>query len=243
MEPAHPIEDVEHVEYEQTLAAAAAVRRLGHALGGRVVDGALSARVAKLLNELAVQAESAPRREKQVERASMLAVLLAGESPELIADGAVIDFDKYSIVGGPLNPFGLAARHHREGDEAVTTVCFGPAYEGPPGRVHGGAVALVVDEATATVLPMTGRFGFTGTVTSRLVAPAPLNVKVEFRSRIIREDGRKLFISCTGSGPDGPFVESDAVYIQVDPATVPWIAAAAAAAAASASESGLPTPA
>lgn len=224
--PGEPDPDAPHA------LAAAAVRRLGHALAAGAIDADLARRLASELGALADEVEAAPRRDKQAEHAvtsTRYAALLAGRMPDPTPDGHAIEFDRFSIVGGRLNPFGLSARHHRDGEEAVATVRFGPAFEGPPGRVHGGAVALVVDEATATVLPMVGRFGFTGSVSLRLVAPAPLHAEVQFRSRVVGEEGRKLFVRCIGVGPDGPFVEADAVYVQVDPSTVPWIVAARAA--------------
>ncbi|MEZ5231457.1 MAG: PaaI family thioesterase [Acidimicrobiia bacterium] len=217
---------------DHELLAAAAVRRLGHALAQAKVDPALAGRLAEVAHALADDVDLAPRRDKQAENSRLsnrYIALLEGRMPDPTPDGAPIEFDRFSIVGGAYSPIGLAASHHREGDEAVTTLVFNSAYEGPPGRAHGGSVALVIDEATATVLPMVGRFGFTGSVSLRLLKPAPLDVEVQFRSKVVGEEGRKLFVHCTGIGPEGVFAEAEAVYIQVDPATVPWIAAARAA--------------
>lgn len=229
--------------HDAQAALAEQVRRLGHLLQTRHLGPAEAAQLQALVHNLGNGIEAAPLRDKQAEQlrvSTRYQALIAGRMPEPTPDGEAIEFDRYSIVGGPWNPFGLAARHRRDGDEAVTTVRFGPAYEGPPGRVHGGAVALVIDEATATVLPMVGRFGFTGSVSLRLIAPAPLDVEVEFRSRLVGEEGRKVFVHCTGQGPEGIFTEADATYIQVDPSTVPWIAAARAAMAAGI-DAGVPT--
>ncbi len=227
MDPAAP--PASALPDDANLAAARAVRRLGHALAAANIDTHLAERIAQAVHALAAEAEAAPRRDKHLEHAkhsTRYSALVEGRMPDPTPHGHDIEFDRASIVGGPLNPFGLNARHYRDGDEAVTEVNFGPAFEGPPGRVHGGAVALVVDEATATVLPMQGRFGFTGSVSLKLVAPAPLGVDVQFRSRLVGEEGRKLFVHCVATGPEGTFAEADAVYIQVDPRTVPWIAAA-----------------
>jgi acyl-coenzyme A thioesterase PaaI-like protein len=210
-------------------AAAAAIRRLGNALAASTVDTGLADRIAAIVGELAAETEACPPLDKPAEFAKHSTrhrALREGRLPDPTPDGQVIEFDRFSVVGGPFNPFGLVGTHRRDGDEAVTTVRFGPAFEGPPGRVHGGAVALVFDEATATVLPMEGRFGFTGSVALKLRAPAPLGVDVEFRSRLVGEEGRKLFVRCIATGPEGVFAEADAVYVQVDPATVPWIVAA-----------------
>jgi len=207
--------------------AASAVRELGHLLSRRRVSAELADEIVATVAVLVERLEAAPYRDKHTDLVShgrYGTFIRTGELPPPIEDGEVIPFDRASIVGGSANPFGTGATHRRDGDESVTTVTFGPAFEGPAGRVHGGAVALVVDESTATVLPMLGRFGFTGSVNLRLVAPAPLGTEVTFRSRLDREEGRKLFVRCVGAGPEGSFVEAEAIYVQVDPTTVPWIA-------------------
>ena len=51
-----------------------------------------------------------------------------------------------SIVAGAANPMGLAARLWRDGDVACMQVTLGKAFEGAPGRAHGGVVAALLDE-------------------------------------------------------------------------------------------------
>ena len=65
------------------------------------------------------------------------------------------------------------------------------------------------------LLPIIGTFAFTGELTLRYLAPCPLGVPLEFRARLDGRDGRKLFISATGRGPDGDFVESTSTFIAV----------------------------
>ena len=206
--------------------AAAAVRRFGHLLAGRHIGAAEAEEIDKTLRRLSALIDAAGVRAKQHEhaRSPRYTAFVRTGQPVATPDGEAIEFDRSSIVGGMANPFGTEARHRRDGDEAVTTVTFGPAFEGPPGRVHGGVVAMVLDEATATLMPMLGRFAFTGSVSLRLVAPAPLGVEVTFRSHLRGHDGRKLFVRCVGEGPDGVFVEADATYIEIDPAVaLPWL--------------------
>ncbi|MFN0028115.1 MAG: PaaI family thioesterase [Acidimicrobiales bacterium] len=206
--------------------AAAAVRDFGHLLAGRKISRADAEAVEQAIHQLSERLAAAPERSKHEEHAnsSRYEAFVRHGMPAPTADGDTIEFDRASIVGGAASPFGTGATHHRQGDEAITTVTFGPAFEGPPGRVHGGVVAMVVDEATATVMPMSGRFAFTGSVSLKLVGPAPLGVPLRFRSRLVGEEGRKLFVRCVGEGPEGVFVEADAIYIQVDPmVAMPWL--------------------
>ena len=55
------------------------------------------------------------------------------------------------VVSGMANPMGIGARLWREGEEAVCQVTLGPAFEGAPGRAHGGVVAALIDETMGLV--------------------------------------------------------------------------------------------
>ena len=70
----------------------------------------------------------------------------------------------------------------REGDEAVLTVTLGSAFEGAPGRAHGGVVATLIDEAMGMVLHIVGTPAFTGRLTVNYRAPTPLNEHLEDRT-------------------------------------------------------------
>ncbi len=206
--------------------AAAALRAFGHLVSSRKISRVDAEAIEDALRPLTARLAAAAERSKGEEHAASARYEAFVRHGMLAptADGETIEFDRASIVGGAASPFGTGATHRRQGDEAVTTVTFGPAFEGPPGRVHGGVVAMVVDEATATVMPMMGRFAFTGSVSLKLVGPAPLGVPLRFRSRLVGEEGRKLFVRCVGEGPEGVFVEADAIYIQVDPmVAMPWL--------------------
>lgn len=57
---------------------------------------------------------------------------------------------------------------------ASTDLTLGAPYEGPPGQVHGGMCALVLDHVLGATAHRPGRPAFTGTLTLRYVAPTPL---------------------------------------------------------------------
>jgi acyl-coenzyme A thioesterase PaaI-like protein len=106
------------------------------------------------------------------------------------------NFVAYSPVSGRSNaiapPVSLRVvedgndRVHIEGD-----VTYGPAYEGPPGHVHGGWVAAMFDELLGFAQQGPG---FTGTLTIRYRKPTPLNRSLTLRSHVERIDGRKRTI-------------------------------------------------
>ena len=50
---------------------------------------------------------------------------------------------------------------------------FSPTYAGPPDSVHGGIIAAVFDEVLSMANVVTGKAGFTGTLTSSTTAKHP----------------------------------------------------------------------
>jgi acyl-coenzyme A thioesterase PaaI-like protein len=144
--------------------------------------------------------------------------LATGSWPAPPPDGAEVSFDVLSFVGGPLSPLSAGARYYRDGDAAVCRVTFGPAYEGPPSRVHGGALASAFDEVMGAVFRV-GAIGlaFTGSLTVRYEAPAPIGQPLELRAWLAETQGRKHLVEAVASGPDGRFASSSATFIELSP--------------------------
>ena len=91
---------------------------------------------------------------------------------------------------------------------------LGDAYQGPPGWVHGGVLALVLDqilgEAASEGLskPL-----FTGTITLRYLRGTPLG-PLRAESAIERTDGIKTFVSGHMSDAEGKTVEAEGIFIK-----------------------------
>ncbi|TQF68232.1 PaaI family thioesterase [Rhodococcus spelaei] len=89
---------------------------------------------------------------------------------------------------------------------------LGAAYEGPPGLVHGGICALVLDQ----ILGMTALAGdkpsFTGTLTLRFRRSTPLG-PLRAQARVDRVEGVKTFVVGSLSDADGVTVEAEGVFI------------------------------
>jgi acyl-coenzyme A thioesterase PaaI-like protein len=166
--------------------AAAALRRLGHALMGHDAEPVLLERVARAAEGVAADLEAGPARQRDV--AELKRRMFEVEVP----DGApVVHFDE-CFVSGPWNPLGIAIEVHREGDEAVADVVLGPAFEGAPGRSHGGIVAAIFDDVLGYLLTLHGVPAFTGELTVRYHAPTPIGQPFTVRTRLTGRDGRKL---------------------------------------------------
>lgn len=97
----------------------------------------------------------------------------------------------YSPVSGKRNPIAPPIRMWRDGDEVRGEATFSPTYAGPPNSVHGGILAAVLDEVLAMANVISGRAGFTGTLTLRYHDKTPLNTPVELWGKNVRRDGRK----------------------------------------------------
>lgn len=166
--------------------AAAGLRRLGHALMGHEADEAVLERVALEADRLAAELEAAPARVRDP------LALKRRMFDHDVPDGAtVIHFDE-CFVSGPFNPMGIAIDVHREGDEVVAQVELGAAFEGAPGRSHGGIVAAIFDDVFGYLLTLERTPGFTGELTVRYLAATPIAVPLEFRARLVAREGRRL---------------------------------------------------
>jgi acyl-coenzyme A thioesterase PaaI-like protein len=92
-------------------------------------------------------------------------------------------------------------------------VDLGVAYEGPPGCVHGGVSALLLDHLMGeTASAGFTRATFTGTLTLRYRRGTPLG-PIRLDAHIDREDGRKVFVVASTSDSEGVTVEAEAVFI------------------------------
>jgi acyl-coenzyme A thioesterase PaaI-like protein len=109
-----------------------------------------------------------------------------------------------NAVVGLRNPIAVPLDIRKDPDgRATADFHLGALYEGPPGCVHGGVLALLLDQVLGESAADGGSPGMTGTLTLRYVRPTPLGdcsieawvdhvdgiktiVKGEFR----RDDGR-----------------------------------------------------
>ena len=203
----------------ERLALAAEVRRLGEVVLGRQLDpgdvrdltGSLAA-----INDRLEQRVRISKKENLFRRNRIAHFVETGDWPAPPPDGAPLEFDPASLVGGELNPFGMGARYHRDGDEAVGLVTLGICFEGPPERVHGGVICAVFDEVMGSVFRATGTpSAFTGELTVRFERPAPLHTELEFRARRVGSEGRRQLLEGEASSPDGRFATARATFIEM----------------------------
>jgi acyl-coenzyme A thioesterase PaaI-like protein len=104
--------------------------------------------------------------------------------------------------------------HHEADGRAWSEFSLSGAYEGPPGWVHGGICALVLDhilgEAASDGLTQPK---FTGTITLRYLRGTPLG-PLRAEAFIERTEGVKTFARGYLSDADGTTVEAEGVFIR-----------------------------
>jgi acyl-coenzyme A thioesterase PaaI-like protein len=104
--------------------------------------------------------------------------------------------------------------HHEEVGRCWAEFDLGVAYEGPPGLVHGGISALVLDHILGEVASdgLTKPL-FTGTITLRYLRGTPLG-PLRAEAFIERTEGVKTFARGYLSDADGHTVEAEGVFIR-----------------------------
>jgi acyl-coenzyme A thioesterase PaaI-like protein len=90
---------------------------------------------------------------------------------------------------------------------------LGAAYEGPPGHVHGGIAALVLDHVLGEAAADVGEPRFTGTITMRYLRTTRLG-RLHAEARIDRTDGVKTYVAGHLADDEGVTVEAEGVFIK-----------------------------
>ena len=76
-------------------------------------------------------------------------------------------------------------------------------HEGPPGHIHGGIVATLLDEAMSKLNRPLNVLAMTRHMEVDYLRPAPLLQPLTLISRHLRREGRKLFHQAELQHPDG----------------------------------------
>ena len=125
------------------------------------------------------------------------------------------------FVCGESNPAGVHVRFYEQEDGSVLARFAGADHhQGYPGRMHGGVISAIMDEAMgrAIMIPHGETiWGVTAELNIRYCKPVPLGVELTAVGRIVSEN-RRLF---EGSGelhlPDGAVaVEATGKYVKLD---------------------------
>jgi acyl-coenzyme A thioesterase PaaI-like protein len=191
--------------------AAEALRRLGNALVGHHVDDDYLFEMAKTADAMLTEVIHGARRERPVDDMKRY---VWGLHP---GEGDRVNHFPDCIVSGAANPMGLGMSIWRDEDEAVARVRLGDAFEGAPGRAHGGLVAAIFDDVMGIVLTIHSSPAFTARLTVSYLAPVPVGVELEFRARQTWREGRKLFIAAEATHNGNVLAEAEGLFIALPP--------------------------
>ena len=118
-----------------------------------------------------------------------------------------------NVAVGLHNPIAppLVIQHDAAGGVRAD-VHLGAGYEGPPGHVHGGMCALILDHVLGATAHQPGKPAYTGTITVRYLRPTRLGA-VRAEARMERTDGTKTYAVGQLRNVDGLTVEAEGVFI------------------------------
>ncbi|XP_057689426.1 acyl-coenzyme A thioesterase THEM4-like isoform X1 [Corythoichthys intestinalis] len=113
-----------------------------------------------------------------------------------------------------IKPTGAAFEYvifiNKEEQRSVCIFQAGHLLEGPPGHVHGGAIATMIDSVTGAHAAFLSGAVMTANLTINYRSPIPLGSTVLIESSLDNKEGRKTFISCKVTSTDGSKLHTEA---------------------------------
>jgi uncharacterized protein (TIGR00369 family) len=93
---------------------------------------------------------------------------------------------------GPANPTGMHLEFFSAADQSVVCLPAVPdTFEGPPGYVHGGIIATLLDEAMSKAVRVRGHTAMTRHMEVEYLRPVPSAAPIRIEARLVRSEGRK----------------------------------------------------
>jgi acyl-coenzyme A thioesterase PaaI-like protein len=118
-----------------------------------------------------------------------------------------------NVMIGLRNPVAPPLVIHHGADGLVSAdFVLGAAYEGPPGHVHGGVCAMVLDHVLGATAHKPGKPAYTGTLSVRFLRGTPLG-ELHAEARVDRVEGVKTFAIGHLADARGITVEAEGVFI------------------------------
>lgn len=142
-----------------------------------------------------------------------------GQAPEQVLDFSAIRRD-LSLVGGRAHPVGPQIEFVAGERGSVGTTAIGPVFEGGPGLVHGGILALLLDHAMGHAAVSAGYAAMTTELTLRFRRPTRVGQPVQVAARLDRKTGRMLHLSGEITADGATSVEANAVFVTLTGANV-----------------------
>jgi acyl-coenzyme A thioesterase PaaI-like protein len=126
----------------------------------------------------------------------------------------------YSPVTGVGSAVAPPLHIRQDEDGVVARTTLGPAYEGPPGFLHGGMSGLLMDQLHGSAAIAAGLWGMTARLELDYRGPVPLETPLVLRARVVEDAGRKTVVTGTialAAEPDRALVEARGVFVTPRP--------------------------
>ncbi|MDP9049516.1 MAG: PaaI family thioesterase [Acidobacteriota bacterium] len=143
-------------------------------------------------------------------------------------DGSASEFARvaagHCFGCGPDNPQGLHLHFDIDSTDAANItataiVNLTRLHEGPPGYIHGGIIATLMDEAMSKLNRPFHVIALTRHMAVDYLRPAPLGVPLTLIGRHVSRNGRKLHHAAELRHPDGTILaEAKGLFLAIDPA-------------------------
>jgi acyl-coenzyme A thioesterase PaaI-like protein len=130
--------------------------------------------------------------------------------------------EQYCFGCGRHNPIGLHLVFERdvEGDGVMTWYVPRPEDQGFPNVMHGGLLALLLDEAMGWAMYADHIFAVTAKMETRYRRVVGVDAPLLVRAHVVRQRGRRIEIGASVANADGEtLVEATSLFLRMDAAT------------------------
>ena len=79
--------------------------------------------------------------------------------------------------------------------------------------MHGGFVAAAFDDVLGCAQMKSGRAGYTGTLTIKMLRPTPLGKRIDYAAGVDHVDGRKIYVWGTSECEGERLGEAEILFI------------------------------
>jgi len=184
---------------------ASATRALNEKLVSTDIDPELAAALIEKIEGLTAELNQA----QQVDR--LIDMAKPGER------GSIDDvMGELVSIGGRSHPCSPELLWQEASNRITGTVRFNQAFEGPPGHVHGGWVAGVLDHIMGMTHVRTGHPGMTGGLSVRYLKPTPLNQLIEISAEATELDDKRTKVKGTMRCGETTTATAEAIFVRVD---------------------------
>jgi acyl-coenzyme A thioesterase PaaI-like protein len=127
-------------------------------------------------------------------------------------------FVAYNPVIGKVNPFAPPLLvDFDENGHAVSRVTLSRVHEGPPNAVHGGIVALLIDQLLGHAVGSAGQPGMTASLTVSYRKPTPYDREITVEAWHTGTNGRRITAEARITADGVLYADAKALFIAVSP--------------------------